>query len=68
MNKSFNLGRALLAGMAGTLAMTVLMYRSPVIGLPRMDTMSALGNVFPLDISPYVKGSLILSGSGPQWV
>jgi len=59
MNKSFSLKRAMLAGFIGTVAMTVLMYGWPLLGLPKMDIMSALGNAFPLDISPYVMGSLI---------
>jgi len=59
MNKSFSLRSALLAGLTGTVAMTGIMYGWPLFGLPRMDIMSALGNVFPLDISPYVMGSFI---------
>ncbi len=64
MNKSLSLRKALVAGMFGTMAMTVLMYGWPLLGLPRMDIMSALGNVLPLDISPYVMGSLIHFGIG----
>ncbi len=64
MNKSLSLRKALVAGMFGTVAMTVLMYGWPLLGLPRMDIMSALGNVLPLDISPYVMGSLIHFGIG----
>lgn len=62
--KSFKLGRALLAGFFGTIAMTVLMYGWPLVGLPSMDIMAALGGVFPFDISPYVIGSLIHIGIG----
>jgi len=64
MNKSFSVRNALVAGMFGTVAMTVLMYGWPLLGLPRMDIMSTLGNVFPLDISPYLMGSLIHFGIG----
>ena len=64
MNKSFSLRSALLAGLTGTVAMTGIMYGWPLFGLPRMDIMSALGNVVPLDISPYVMGSLIHLGIG----
>ncbi len=64
MNKSFSLRSALLAGLTGTVAMTGIMYGWPLFGLPRMDIMSALGNVFPLDISPYVMGSFIHFGIG----
>ncbi len=64
MNKSLSLRKALVAGMFGTVAMTVLMYGWPLLGLPKMDIMWALGNVLPLDISPYVMGSLIHFGIG----
>lgn len=59
MIKSLKFGRAILAGFWGTIAMTMLMYGWPVVGLPRMDIMAALGPVFPFDISPYVMGSII---------
>lgn len=64
MIKSFKFGRALLAGILGTTAMTILMYGWPVVGLPRMDIMAALGGVFPFDLSPYVIGSMIHLGTG----
>ncbi len=64
MNKSFSLRSALLAGLTGTVVMTGIMYGWPLFGLPRMDIMSALGKVVPLDISPYVMGSLIHFGIG----
>jgi len=44
--------------------MTLLMYGWPVVGIPSMDIMAALGGVFPFDISPYVLGSLIHFGVG----
>jgi len=62
--KSFSFRRALIAGFLGTVAMTILMYAWPLIGLPRMDIMAALGGVFPFDISPYVLGLLIHLGIG----
>lgn len=62
--KSFKLGRALLAGFFGTIAMTVLMYGWPLVGLPKMDIMAALGGIFPFNLSPYVVGSLIHIGIG----
>lgn len=44
--------------------MTILMYGWPLVGLPSMDILAALGGVFPFDISPYVMGSLIHFGVG----
>jgi len=62
--KSLKSGRAVLAGVWGTVAMTMLMYGWPVVGLPGMDIMAALGAVFPFDISPYLMGSIIHLGTG----
>jgi hypothetical protein len=55
---------ALKAGVAGTVIMTIAMYGLPLIGLPRMDIMAALGSVFPLKISPYLAGFLLHFGIG----
>lgn len=54
--KSVRVGSAILAGLAGTVAMTVLMYAAPLMGLPRMDLLQALGGILPLEVSPYVVG------------
>ena len=64
MIESFSYRRAILAGFLATLAMTILMYAWPLIGLPSMDIMAALGGAFPFDISPYVLGSFIHLGIG----
>ncbi len=64
MMKSLKFGRALLAGSLATVAMTLLMYGWPLVGLPSMDIMAALGGVFPFDLSPYIMGSLIHLGMG----
>lgn len=64
MTQSFRFGRAILAGFLATVAMTILMYGWPLVGLPRMDVMAALGGVFPFGISPYIVGSLIHVGIG----
>jgi hypothetical protein len=64
MIKSFRFGRALVAGLLGTAAMTALMYGWPLLGLPRMDIVAALGGVFPFNLSPYVLGSLVHLGIG----
>lgn len=62
MLKSFSSMKALLAGSMATAAMTMLMYGWPLVGLPRMNIMAALGGVFPFDLSPYVTGSLVHIG------
>lgn len=62
--KSVNVGSAILAGLVGTLAMTALMYAAPLMGLPPMDLLQALGGLFPLGISPYVVGGLMHLGVG----
>lgn len=64
MIQSFRLGKALWAGFFGTVMMTMLMYSWPLVGLPSMDIMAALGGVFPFEISPYIMGSLIHFGIG----
>ena len=64
MIKNFKLGKAILAGFFGTVAMTALMYGLPLVGLPRMDIMAALGSVFPFAVSPYVMGSLVHLATG----
>ena len=50
---------ALKAGILGTAVMTVVMYSFPLVGLPPMDVMAALGSVFPFKISPYIFGAFI---------
>src|SRR3972149_8477776 len=62
--RSLKFDRALLAGILGTGAMTLLMYGWPFIGFPRMDILAALGSVFPFHISPYLMGALIHVGIG----
>ncbi len=57
--KSVNLGSAALAGFVGTLAMTALMYAAPLMGLPPMDLLAALGGMVPIGVSPYVVGALM---------
>lgn len=64
MVRSFRFVRAILAGFLGTISMTVLMYGWPLVGLPSMDIIAALGGVFPFNISPYVMGSLVHVGIG----
>ena len=56
--------RALKAGILGTAIMTLVMYALPLIGIPPMDIIAALGSVFPFKISPYILGSLVHLGIG----
>lgn len=44
--------------------MTHIMYGLPIIGLPPMDIMAALGSIFPFKISPYIIGSIAHFGIG----
>ena len=55
---------ALKAGILGTAIMTIMMYSLPLIGLPPMDVMAALGSVFPFRISPYILGALTHFANG----
>ena len=64
MPSKIDIASALKAGIAGSVVMTVIMYGLPLVGLPRMDIMAALGSVFPLNISPYILGFLIHFGIG----
>ena len=65
MLKQVNFVSVFKAAMLGTLAMTIVMYGlPPLIGLPPMDIMAALGSVFPLKISPYIPGVLIHFANG----
>lgn len=64
MLSKVNLASPIKAGIVGSVIMTVIMYSLPLIGLPRMDIMAALGSVFPFKISPYVAGFLVHFGIG----
>ena len=55
---------AMKAGLLGTVVMTIVMYALPLIGIPPMDIMAALGSVLPFDFSPYIPGSLIHLATG----
>ena len=41
-----NIVGAIIAGLAGTAAMTLLMYVAPLLGMPKMDIMRMLGSMF----------------------
>jgi hypothetical protein len=65
MFERLNVSKAIKAGFWGTVVMTIMMYGlPPLMGLPPMDIMAALGSVFPFKISPYVPGSLAHVGFG----
>ena len=55
---------ALKVGISGTAIMTIVMYSLPLMGLPPMDIMAALGSVFPFRISPYILGALTHFANG----
>jgi hypothetical protein len=54
----------LTAGIVATLIMTLVMYGLPLVGLPAMDIMAALGAVFPLQVSPYLMGAIAHFANG----
>lgn len=62
--KTLNLGSAVLAGAIGTIAMTMLMYAAPLMGLPPMDLLLALGSMLPLGMSPYLVGGVMHLATG----
>ena len=65
MLKQLNPISAFKAGIAGTVVMTIIMYGlPPLMGLPPMDIMAALGSVFPLKASPYALGAIVHFGNG----
>ncbi len=43
---SLNVGKAIRAGFAGTMVMTVVMMLAPMMGLPKMDIAAMLGSTF----------------------
>ena len=60
MLRQINPISVLKAGILGTVVMTIIMYGlPPLMGLPPMDIMAALGSVFPFKISPYIFGAFI---------
>ena len=65
MLKQLNPISAFKAGIVGTVVMTIIMYGlPPLMGLPPMDIMAALGSVFPLKASPYALGAIVHFGNG----
>ncbi len=57
--KRFSIGSAVTAGILGTLGMTALMYMAPLMGLPKMDLIWALGQALPIGLPTYLTGSLV---------
>ena len=62
--KRFSIGSAVTAGILGTLAMTALMYMAPLMGLPKMDLIGALGQALPIGLPVYLTGGLVHLGNG----
>ncbi|GIX47543.1 MAG: hypothetical protein KatS3mg131_1754 [Candidatus Tectimicrobiota bacterium] len=62
--KKLNFGSAFVAGLVATGAMTLLMYAAPLLGLPKMDILRALGSLVPWQGSPYLPGILLHFGIG----
>lgn len=63
MNR-LNLKSAIVAGALATLAMTALMYAAPLMGLPAMDLLGALGGMLPIGLPPYLLGAAMHLGIG----
>lgn len=55
MNK-LNLQKVVVAGIAGTLAFTLIMLMAPAMGLPKMDMGNMLGTMNPMVQLPYWMG------------
>ncbi len=65
MLRQVNVTSVLMAGIVGNVVMTIIMYSlPPLMGLPSMDIMAALGSVFPFRTSPYILGFLVHFGIG----
>jgi hypothetical protein len=47
--KNLKIGRAMIAGLIGTVAMTALMVMAPMMGLPKMDIAAMLGSMLAGD-------------------
>jgi len=62
--KRFSISSAITAGILGTLTMTTLMYMTPLIGLPKMDLIGALGQALPTGLPVYVTGGFVHLGIG----
>ncbi len=62
--KTLDLRSAVLAGAVGTVAMTAPMYAAPLMGLPPVDLLLALGSLLLLGTSPYLIGGLMHLATG----
>lgn len=54
--KSPNIQKVVIAGIAGTFAMTVIMLIGPMMGMPKMDMGEMLGTMNPMMAMPYMVG------------
>jgi len=53
---NINLQKTVTAGVAGTIAFTLVMFLGPMMGLPKMDMGSMLGTMNPIMPLPYLVG------------
>lgn len=51
-----NIQKVVVAGIAGTFAMTVIMLVAPMMGVPKMDMGEMLGTMNPMMAMPYMMG------------
>jgi predicted cobalt transporter CbtA len=54
--EQINLQKVVIAGLAGTLVMSILMVMAPVMGMPKMDMGEMLGTMNPMVTLPYWMG------------
>lgn len=54
--KNLNYQKVVLAGVAGTLAFTILLFIGPIMGMPKMDMGQMLGPMNPMVKMPYWTG------------
>lgn len=55
-----NAGRAILAGFIATLAMTMVMYAAPLMGMPKMDIAAMLGSMMSKQMPAPMSGAWLM--------
>ncbi|MBA3806270.1 MAG: hypothetical protein H0X14_11230, partial [Acidobacteria bacterium] len=55
-----NMGRAILAGFIATLAMTMVMYVAPMMGMPKMDIAAMLGSMMSKQMPAPMSGGWLM--------
>lgn len=68
--KALNLQKVAIAGVGGSLAMTVLMLIGPMMGMPKMDMGNMLGAMNPIMALPYWMGWILhfVIGTALAWI